>query len=175
MKRVFVLFLVIVIFVSSIQPVAVQAASEPVVLKPETARVPGYERKAGGKKDDAGDDGEEVIDDLEEGLLEDYDITLDELTAACYLGHDSYQMVIERLYDIDKWPSEVLVKAAKASGLYVGLTLNTIAHLPSDLSIMLDDEIDVKDAYLEILISLLLNEGERFDDSEYKVPPFWGK
>ena len=178
MKRVFVLFLVIVILVSNVQPVAALAASNPEPLKSEalrpeplkqgTSRVLGYERKAGGKKDDAGDNSEKVIDDLEEGLLEDHDITLDELAADCYLGYDSYQKVIERLYDIDKWPSEVLVEAAKDSGLYVGLTVNNIAHLPSDISIMLDDQIDVKDAYLEILFCLLLKEEERFDDSEYK-------
>ena len=102
-----------------------------------------------------------------EGTLKENGLTLDEYIADHFLEHKLN--TITHIRNMDNWPSEQLLKAAGETHLKAVINVDKAAHLPTDPTLWADSDKKKKDAYRDILICLFLDEGEQYDDSDYKA------
>jgi hypothetical protein len=69
----------------------------------------------------------------------------------------SLKEYIESLYKIENWPSEKLLAAAEETNLKTWITVDKVAHLPTDPTQWLDADKKKLDYYTTILIGLFLD------------------
>ena len=103
-------------------------------------------------------------EDPRSGLISDYGLTMAEVAADCYLSSKSCRGDLARLKDISNWPSEKLLESAKEANLKFSLGLDKAVHALTDPSVLVGKEKEIKDNYRTILICILLEESQRYEN-----------
>ena len=106
-------------------------------------------------------DGKEDSSDEREvsaGRLADLGLTMEEVTADCYINETVPRNHIRALKKLEDWPSEKLLAAAKKEGLKISLGVDKAVHALADPSKLVDAEKKTLEYYQTIMITLLVEE-----------------